>query len=61
MPRPRKAAFDPLSDLQRKTAILEREMTAQRAAMDRLKEITVPRPHQPHALPGQPRNGRLAR
>lgn len=60
MARPRKATVDPLGDLQRKTAILEREMTAQRAAMDRLKQITIPRPHQPQALPGQPRNRRFA-
>jgi hypothetical protein len=61
MPRPRKVAFDPLSDLQRKIAILEHEMTMQRAAMDRLKEITLPRPHQPRALPAQPRNRRPGR
>ena len=40
MARPRKAApADPLCDLSKKTEILEREMAAQRAAMERLKEF----------------------
>ena len=61
MARPRKASIDPLNDLQRKTAILEREMSTQRVAMDRLKEIAVPRPHLPHVLPGEARNRLPAR
>ena len=40
MARPRKAlSSDPFNDLSKKTEILEREMTAQRAAMERLKQI----------------------
>jgi hypothetical protein len=40
MARPRKALpSDPFSDLSKKTEILEREMTAQRAALERLKQI----------------------
>ena len=40
MARPRKALPpDPLRDLSKKTEILEREMTAQRAALERLKQI----------------------
>ena len=40
MARPRKAlSSDPLHDLSKKTEILEREMTAQRAALERLKQI----------------------
>jgi hypothetical protein len=40
MARPRKAlSSDPLSDLSKKTEILEREMTAQRAAIERLKQM----------------------
>ena len=45
MARPRKAApADPLSDLSKKTEILEREMTAQRAAIERLMEFGKTRP-----------------
>lgn len=42
MARPRKAlpSSDPLVDLQRKTEILEREMTLQRAAIERLQQIS---------------------
>jgi hypothetical protein len=42
MARPRKAlsSSDPLVDLQRKTEILEREMTLQRAAMEKLQQIS---------------------
>jgi hypothetical protein len=54
MGRPRKAAADPFSDLRRKAAILEREMTLQRHAMDRLKEMGIPRPHLAHPLPAPP-------
>lgn len=40
MARPRKALpSDPFRDLSKKTEILEREMTAQRAALERLKQI----------------------
>jgi len=42
MARPRNTrSSDPLSDLAKKTEILEREMTAQRAALDRLKQIGI--------------------
>ena len=61
MARPRKATLDSLGDLQKKAAILEREMTTQRAAMDRLKEMAAPRPHQPQAAPIEQREGRLSR
>ncbi len=45
MARPRKnlPSSDAFIDLARKTEILEREMTAQRAAIDRLKQISVRR------------------
>lgn len=33
------ASIDPLADLAQKIAILEREMAAQRAALDRLKQM----------------------
>jgi len=40
MARPRKIrSSDPFSDLSKKTEILEREMTAQRVALERLKQI----------------------
>ena len=40
MARPRKTPLlDPLSDLSRKTEILEREMAEQRVAIERLKEL----------------------
>ncbi len=57
MARPRKAApADPLSDLPKKTEILEREMAAQRAAMERLKELGKIRPQPlPQALRSIPR------
>jgi hypothetical protein len=46
MARPRKTlpSSDPLVDLSRKTEILEREMSAQRAAIDRLKQMSTVRP-----------------
>ena len=46
MARPRKTlpASDPFVDLARKTEILEREMDAQRAAIERLKQISTLRP-----------------
>jgi hypothetical protein len=45
MARPRKTSpADPFSDLSRKTEILEREMSAQRAAIERLKELGVRKP-----------------
>lgn len=43
MARRRKAgAGDPLADLASKTEILERELAVQRAAMERLKEMSQP-------------------
>ena len=42
--RPRTAGPDPFADLARKTEILERELRAQRSAMDRLKQIGAPTP-----------------
>ena len=46
MARPRKSrsASDPFTDLARKTEILEREMSAQRAAIERLKQLGMLRP-----------------
>jgi hypothetical protein len=45
MARPRKAVpQDPFSDLPKKAEILEREMAAQRAAIERLKQIGDVRP-----------------
>jgi len=45
MARPRKAVpQDPFSDLSKKTEILEREMAAQSAAIERLKQIGDARP-----------------
>jgi hypothetical protein len=47
MARPRKSspASDPLAELAKKTEILEREMNAQRTAMERLKQMSArPRP-----------------
>jgi hypothetical protein len=61
MARPRKATVDPFCDLLRKSAILEREMTTQREAMDRLKQAAAQRPHQPQAAAGGPPEGRLPR
>jgi hypothetical protein len=39
MARPRKILPSDLADLSRKTEILEREMTMQRAAIERLKQL----------------------
>jgi len=39
MARPRKRLPSDLADLSRKTEILEREMLAQRAAIERLKQL----------------------
>ena len=39
MARPRKRLPSDLADLSKKTEILEREMTAQRAAIERLKQL----------------------
>ncbi len=39
MARPRKRLPSDLADLSRKTEILEREMTTQRAAIERLKQL----------------------
>ena len=61
MARPRKAsALDPFIDLNRKTAVLEREMTVQRAAMDRLKELAT-RPQQSRYPHREPHDGRPTR
>lgn len=44
MARPRKApGLDPFADLAKKIEILEREMSIQRAALDRLKSMSAPR------------------
>jgi hypothetical protein len=58
MARPRKTApGDPFSDLSKKAEILEREMDAQRAAIERLKQIgniraqPLPADAAPHTLP----------
>lgn len=62
MARPRKSApLDPFCDLDKKIAILEREMSAQRAAMDRLKQIAEPRPHQPRSTNAASHLSRLPR
>ena len=37
--RPKPVGFESSADLARKVEILEREMAAQRAALDRLKEL----------------------
>ena len=42
--RPRLAGPDPLADLAKKAAVLERELRTQRSAMDRLKELGAPAP-----------------
>jgi hypothetical protein len=42
--RPRTAGPDPLADLAKKTDVLERELRAQRSAMERLKELGAPAP-----------------
>jgi len=54
MARPRKPSpSDLFSDLSRKTEILEREMSAQRDAMERLKELATRKP-QPQPLRAAP-------
>ena len=45
--RPRPAGQDPLADLAKKADLLERELRAQRSAMDRLKELGAPAPRRP--------------
>ncbi len=47
MARPRKTLplSDPFIDLAKKTEILEREMNAQRTAIERLKQLSKLRPH----------------
>ena len=37
--RPRKAGVDPFADLEKKVAILEREMAVQRIALEKLKDM----------------------
>jgi len=45
MARPRStSSLDPFSDLNRKTEILEKEMSAQRVAIERLKELGIRKP-----------------
>ena len=47
MARPRKASpSDLFSDLSRKTEILEREMSLQREAIERLKQLSASKPQQ---------------
>ena len=66
MARPRKAlpSSDPFVDLERKTEILEREMNTQRAAMERLQQISKvraePLRHDDHANTASSK-GRAAR
>jgi hypothetical protein len=40
--RPKSVGLESTADLARKTEILEREMAAQREALDRLKQIGTP-------------------
>lgn len=62
MARPRKASqLDPFSDLSRKTEILEREMSAQRAAIERLKELGIQKPQPLRASPSAPARRRVSR
>jgi hypothetical protein len=49
MARPRKSLPSDLADLAKKTEILEREMTAQRAAIERLKQLGQVRAQPLHA------------
>jgi len=60
MARPRKTLpSDPLTDLAKKTEILEREMTAQRAAIERLQQLSQVRPHPlPVSIPHPPSTSR---
>jgi hypothetical protein len=62
MARPRKTlpASDAFVDLARKTEILEREMDAQRAAIERLKQIGKLRPRRAQ-LDETPEQGRVKR
>ena len=61
MARPRKTSIlDPFEDLDRKTALLERELITQRAAMDRLKELAS-RAHQTRRTHAQIRGERSGR
>ena len=53
MARPRKATVDPFTDLQKKAAILEREMARQRAAMERLKQPAAPEFQSTHGPPSK--------
>lgn len=53
MARPRKATVDPFTDLQKKAAILEREMERQRAAMERLKRPAAPEFQATHGPPSK--------
>lgn len=61
MARPRKAvAADPFHDLNHKVVVLEREMTTQHKALERLKAMSA-RPRPPDEPQRQTRSGRLAR
>ena len=63
MARPRKTSpSDLFSDLNRKTEILEREMSVQRDAMERLKELASrkPQPLRANSSPSTPKR-RLSR
>jgi len=53
MARPRKSLPSDLADLAKKTEILEREMSAQRAAIERLKQLGQVR-RQPLRAPDAP-------
>jgi hypothetical protein len=52
MARPRKRLPSDLADLSKKTEILEREMSAQRAAIERLKQLGQVRTHPLRASDG---------
>jgi len=56
MARPRKRLPSDLADLSRKTEILEREMIAQRAAIERLKQLGQVRPQPLRADDGHDSN-----
>ena len=61
MARPRKMlALDPFEDLDRKTAVLERELLTQRAAIERLKEMAT-RSHHARRTHDHPRGVRSER
>jgi hypothetical protein len=63
MARPRSTSpLDPFSDLNRKTEILEKEMSAQRVAIERLKELGIRKPQPLRATASRtPSKRRLSR